>query len=202
MSPLNSEQIRKLEKIVIYPGEYFVSSRPVMINTLLGSCVAACLFDPVNRVLGMNHFLLSNRSYQTDSSVFATPSGRYGVHAMELLINQMIKQGADRKYLKAKAFGGASLQGFGTSAVEQTSIGEANQRFVEEYLETENIPLLAKDLGGSRGRTIYFVSLDYSVYVRKHLTNKSRDLIREETAYREKLQKEQEKKSENIALWE
>ena len=114
MIPINSNSMdiaKKTEKeqIIIHPGEYHVSRRNVVISTLLGSCISACLYDPINGVVGMNHFLLSNRKYSRNMPVCITEAGRYGVHAMELVINGMYKLGANRNHLKAKVFGGSSF---------------------------------------------------------------------------------------------
>jgi chemotaxis protein CheD len=95
--------------IIIDPGEYCVANEEVVITTLLGSCVSACLYDPYNKIIGMNHFLLSNKRYARDMPVCTTEAGRYGIHSMELLINEMWNWGAQRGKLKAKAFGGGSI---------------------------------------------------------------------------------------------
>lgn len=190
-----------LQRKVIYPGEYYASDREIMISTLLGSCVAACLYDPVNRVLGMNHFLLSSDLYRSNGSAFVTPSGRYGVQAMELLINRMYRLGADRNHLKAKAFGGATLKGFGDSASNLKSVGATNAAFIRDFLSLEGIPLLAEDLGGSRGRTIYFVATDFSVFVRKHDPVNLDKLLETEEQYSRRIKLEQQKKQDNINLW-
>jgi chemotaxis protein CheD len=201
MSLLYAEQFNHLEKVVIHPGEFYATNGEVMISTLLGSCVAACLFDPVNHVLGMNHFLLSSNLYKKSDAVFSTPSGRYGVHAMELLVNRMYQLGASRRNLQAKAFGGATLQGFHDGNNDPRSIGNANMAFVREFLRSENIPLMAEDMGGNRGRTIYFVSTDHSVFVRKHHSVKAVDLIKNEKLYHEKIKREQTDSDSNISLW-
>ncbi len=190
-----------LKRKTIYPGEYYASNREIVISTLLGSCVSACLYDPVNRVLGMNHFLLSNELYQSSKNGFVSPSGRYGVQAMELLINNMFRLGADRKHLKAKAFGGASLKGFNNVSSEGNNIGKNNISFIQSFLMTENIPLEAHDLGGNRGRTIYFVSSDFSVFVRKHDPVNIKDLVEKEKQYRRTVKHQQETKKTDISLW-
>lgn len=95
--------------VTIHPGEFYVTRKHLIISTLLGSCVAACLYDPVNKVAGMNHFMLSNKRYSRDMPTCITEAGRYGVNAMELLINKMLNTGAEKKHLRAKAFGGGSL---------------------------------------------------------------------------------------------
>ena len=150
----------------IGPGEYHATGRAEVVSTLLGSCVAACLYDPVNRVIGMNHFMLSNPQYSRTMPVCTTEAGRYGIHAMELLINAMMRIGAQRRHLQAKAFGGGAVFGEPRPAGGFACVGEVNCRFVREFLETERIPLAAQDLGGTRGRVIYFSSKDFSVYVR------------------------------------
>jgi len=121
--------------VKVLPGEYFVSNEQVVIMTVLGSCIAACLWDSRAGIGGMNHFMLP----EGDS---ADVSGRYGSYAMELLINEMLKAGARRESLQAKIFGGAQVMaGFTTM-----NVGERNTRFVQEYLRTERIPLLAEDV--------------------------------------------------------
>ncbi|WP_229722791.1 chemoreceptor glutamine deamidase CheD [Xylophilus rhododendri] len=121
--------------VKVLPGEYFVSNEQVVIMTVLGSCIAACLWDSRAGVGGMNHFMLP----ESDAS---DVSGRYGSYAMELLINEMMKAGARRESLQAKIFGGAQVMaGFTTM-----NVGERNTAFVQEYLRTERIPLLAEDV--------------------------------------------------------
>lgn len=160
-------------KITLHPGEYHASASPVVISTLLGSCVAACLYDPVSGVAGMNHFLLANRRYSQTMPTSITEAGRYGVHAMELLINQMIHLGADRRRIRAKAFGA----GIVLNTISHDSflcVGEVNERFIREFCRNENIRVEAEDLGGDRGRFIRFRTDTFPVYRRfivKHATN-------------------------------
>ena len=103
------EKLQGHQRVIINPGEHYASNIPVTISTLLGSCIAVCLFDPVNHVMGMNHFLLSCHRPFGNGPIFSTDAGRYGINAMELLINEMYKLGARRSCLKAKAFGGGNL---------------------------------------------------------------------------------------------
>jgi chemotaxis protein CheD len=156
-----------VEHITIHSGEYYVSNRNVVISTLLGSCIAACLYDPVNKVLGMNHFLLSSKRYAKDMPVCITEAGRYGINAMELLINGMFKLGAKRENIRAKAFGGASMLPSTNRSDNFLCVGEVNCRFIVEFLKNDGIPLITSDLGGERGRVIRFSSDDYSVLRRK-----------------------------------
>jgi chemotaxis protein methyltransferase CheR len=123
----------------IIVGQVKASRVPRVLSTVLGSCVAACLYDPVARIGGMNHFLLPEGDAGS-----ALPS-RYGVHAMELLINEIMKLGGDRRRLQAKAFGGASSEALGLSVQR---VAEQNAAFVRRFLAVEGIPLVAERLGG------------------------------------------------------
>lgn len=123
------------ETVKVLPGEYFVANEDLPIMTTLGSCIAACLWDRQVGVGGMNHFLLPDG--EGDSG-----SGRYGAFAMELLINRMMKQGAARSRLEAKVFGGANV----INGMSSLNIGERNTRFVLDYLKTERIAVISKDV--------------------------------------------------------
>jgi chemotaxis protein CheD len=171
------------KRITITPGEFYVSNEDALITTLLGSCVSVCLYDPYHKISGMNHFLLSSERYSRDMPVCITDAGRYGIHSMELLINKMLKKGAERIHLKAKAFGGGSvLKIIGSPASNYFAVGEVNIRFIREFLHNENIPLVASDLGGMAGRVIYFYTGDFSVHVRKMAKTGGR-LVKKEEKY-------------------
>jgi chemotaxis protein CheD len=130
----------------IVQGEYRVSRDPSeLLSTVLGSCVAVCLWDPMAKVGGMNHFLLPAAPGQGDAKML-----RYGAHAMEVLINELLKLGARRRALQAKLFGGANV----TDALGP--IGKANATFALSYLGDEGIPCIAKSLGGTQARRIMF----------------------------------------------
>ena len=180
------------ERIVLHPGEYRVSKEPATFATLLGSCVAVCMYDPVRGAMGMNHFLLAERRSDRERSVLDSDAGRYGIHAMELLINGLLKCGAQRRNLRAKAFGGGNVLGVPCDELRGfTCVGNANVRFVREFLENDSIPLLAADLGGNYGRRIQFTGDDYSVYVRKIDSLQSHAVVEEERIYwRDHLQEE------------
>ena len=121
--------------VKVLPGEYFVSNENMVIVTVLGSCIAACLWDSSMRVGGMNHFMLPDGE-SSDSS------GRYGSYAMELLINEMLKLGARRETMQAKIFGGGQVMHNFTTM----NVGERNTEFVRQYLQTERIPLVSEDV--------------------------------------------------------
>lgn len=133
------------EEIFVAQGEFQVSDAPdVILKTLLGSCVATCLFDPVARVGGMNHFLLATGP---DSDAH---SERYGLFAMEILINGLLKLGARKSRLRAKVFGGATMSG------RMGHIGAKNCEFATGFLELEGMPVIASSLGGGQARAIRF----------------------------------------------
>ncbi len=195
------ESLGRLKRVSLSPAEYFASGESVTISTLLGSCVAACLFDPVRRIVGMNHFLLGNRRYARDIPVSSTEAGRYGVHAMELLINEMMRLGANRKTLRAKAFGGATIMSNKAEAGNFVCVGEVNARFIREFLSNEGIPLLAEDLGGEKGRVIHFSNGDYTVLVRKIERLRSERLARRDREVWRRAIERQEAAMPSVDLW-
>ncbi len=137
------------ETVFVLPGYHFIQVEgEVPISTLLGSCVAACIRDTVSGVGGLNHFLLPEKADAAEDA----QSSRYGVHAMEVLINDLLKTGAKKENLEAKIFGGANV--IQTSAME--TVGAQNGDFVRNYLNIESIPILAEDLGGEQPRRVYF----------------------------------------------
>ena len=173
---MKMETIGRFKHITLEPGELYASREPVTISTLLGSCVSACLYDPVHKVIGMNHFLLSNRRYSRDLPIFRSEAGRYGIHAMELLINEMMRMGAERRRLSAKVFGGATILQRSSNVGNFFCVGQVNCSFITEFLTEERIPILARDLGGEKGRVIHFSNGDFAVYVRKVERNNSERL--------------------------
>jgi chemotaxis protein CheD len=147
----------KADAVKVLPGEYFVHNEDVIIMTTLGSCIAACLWDRNSRVGGMNHFMLP------DAAAGMTDGGRYGSYAMELLINELLKRGATRGGLEAKVFGGASV----ISGMNSLNVGERNTRFVFEYLATERIPVVSKDVLEIYPRKVCFFPASGKVMVKR-----------------------------------
>lgn len=134
------------ETIVVVQGEFHVSARPdQQLSTVLGSCIAACIWDEGAGIGGMNHFLLAEAQGETQLR-----DNRYGVHSMEVLINGLLRAGARREALRAKLFGGAKI------AVKLRDIGASNAAFARNFLRTESIPCLAESLGGTLARRVSF----------------------------------------------
>ena len=146
--------------VEIFAGEYYTTkSSKVILSTLLGSCVAVCMIDKFNRVAGINHIMISKSA--DPEQMLLSQDSRYGIHAMELLINNMLKKGANRRRLQAKVFGGGKMLS------NESGVAYANVDFAVSYLENEDIPILARDTGGESGRKIYFFPKDFSVYLRR-----------------------------------
>ncbi len=184
-----------LRRVTLHPGEYRVSGEPVVLSTLLGSCVAVCLYDRDLGVMGMNHFLLANPRYPKQAPIVESDAGRYGIHAMELLVNALLHAGARRARLEAKAFGGGNVVAVPDGGRGgRFSVGEVNVRFVREFFQRDAIPLVASDLGGDYGRQIHFDGSDYAVYMRRIVTTEVRQIEREETRYLEESLEEQRRR--------
>lgn len=141
------EDARKSKEVRI--GEVFATNMPTVIQTLLGSCISVCLYDPKSRTGGMNHILLPGRADMGNFDKMA----RYGINAMELLINRMLNLGTTRYGLIAKVFGGAHII---TEFDEHDSPGSRNLAFTMNFLSAERIPVLSCDVGGYNARRIFF----------------------------------------------
>ncbi len=158
-------------------GQIYASKTGEILKTLLGSCVSACLFDAEAKVGGMNHILLSSHA---DMQKFDA-NARYGIHAMEILINEMCKLGAKRHRLQAKAFGGGNVL---TTVSKEDTPGKRNVEFMMDYLKMENIPLLAHDFGGPFTRVLYFHTDTFDVFVKKTKPSEKKLTISQEDAIR------------------
>jgi chemotaxis protein CheD len=168
----------------ILPGEYYYTGKNMLIVTVLGSCVSACIRDRVTGLGGMNHFMLPDGGGDAGSPVSA--SMRYGTFAMEVLINDLLKAGARRENLEAKVFGGgAVLRGF--TAI---NVGERNAAFVMQFLKTERIPVLAEDLNDIHPRKVYFFPRTGKVLVKKLMQTRNDTLAQRELDYARRLKVE------------
>ncbi|HEX4858599.1 MAG TPA: chemoreceptor glutamine deamidase CheD [Usitatibacteraceae bacterium] len=167
----------KMDAAKILPGEYFATDRNMLLVTVLGSCVAACIRDVRAGIGGMNHFMLPKT--EKDPATPISMSARYGSFAMEILVNQLLKMGARREHLEAKVFGGGNvLRGFTSN-----SIGESNADFVIEYLQNEKIPIAAEDLLGMNPRKIYFFPATGKVFVKRIRELHNHTIVERESEY-------------------
>ncbi|MEO8332168.1 MAG: chemoreceptor glutamine deamidase CheD [Gallionella sp.] len=166
----------------ILPGEYYATGRNMVLVTVLGSCVCACIRDRVSGIGGMNHFMLPESGQDRNNPL--GESARYGTYAMEILINQLLKMGAKRSNFEAKVFGGGSvLRGFTVN-----NVGERNAEFVLQFLNTEKIAVAAQDLLDIYPRKVYYFPNTGLVRVKslKHVHNDT--IISREAEYKKRLQ--------------
>ncbi|MBP1203712.1 chemotaxis protein CheD [Duganella sp. 1411] len=170
------------EAAKILPGEYYFTNKDMLIVTVLGSCVSACIRDRVTGLGGMNHFMLPDGG--GDGSPVSA-SARYGTYAMEILINDLLKAGAKRENMEAKVFGGgAVLKGF--TAI---NVGERNAAFVLNFLRTEKIRVVAEDLNDVHPRKVYFFPRTGKVLVKKLMQTHNDTLAKREIEYASRLKK-------------
>jgi len=163
----------KNDAVKILPGEYFVYHEDMLIMTTLGSCIAACIYDRNAKVGGMNHFMLPDG---------AGDSGRYGSYAMELLINEMMKRGANRMTMEAKVFGGGQV----VSGMTTMNVGERNTTFVMDYLKTERIPVVSKDVLDVYPRKVCFLPFSGKAMVKRLAPTNTDSLLAQDRAAAQK----------------
>jgi chemotaxis protein CheD len=162
-------------QVTIHIGGLRSSREPLVIDTVLGSCIAACLFDPEAKIGGMNHFMLPEGVDPTNPN-----SARYGVYAMELLISDLMKLGAGRKNFRAKIFGGGHVLKIRESA---SGVPKRNIEFVRKFLEHEQIPILKEDVGGYQPRRVLFHTDTSRVFVKYLGQQEAQRTAEEEMVY-------------------
>ncbi len=164
----------------ILPGEYYVTVENEVIVTVLGSCISACIRDPVFGVGGMNHFMLPEGDQEMIAQG-ATAATRYGNHAMEQLINDVLKHGGLRKNLEIKIFGGGKV------LAHMTNVGDKNIKFIEEYIATEGLKLVASDVGNIYPRKVYYFPLSGKVRMKKLRSVHNNTVVEREESYRQNI---------------
>lgn len=178
LSPnLYFDREHNIEAAKILPGEYYATARDMVLVTVLGSCVCACIRDKVSGIGGMNHFMLPDSGRDQNNPL--GESARYGTYAMEILINQLLKMGAKRSNFEAKVFGGgAVLRGFTVA-----NVGERNAEFVLNFLKTEKICVAAQDLLDIYPRKVYYFPNNGLVRVKKLKRVHNDTIVSRETEY-------------------
>lgn len=168
----------------LLPGEYYVTAERETIVTVLGSCVSACVRDPVFGIGGMNHFMLphgqGNGSWDEAGLGAST---RYGSFAMEQLINNILKHGGSRKNLEVKLTGGGRI------LAQLTDIGRRNIEFIEQYVRTEGLQVLARDLGDVYPRKVYYTPITGKMLVKRLRSLHNDTILQREAAYRSELER-------------
>ncbi|HUX26607.1 MAG TPA: chemoreceptor glutamine deamidase CheD [Burkholderiales bacterium] len=174
-----------LEAAKILPGEYYVTQRDMVLVTVLGSCVTACIRDRLSGIGGMNHFMLPDARPDQDTPVSA--SARYGAYAMELLINSLLNLGAQRSLLEAKVFGGGNV----LPGMTTMNIGQRNAEFALRFLGTEKIRVVARDLIDVFPRKVYYFPKSGKVLVKKLRDIHNDTIFQREIEYSARLVKEE-----------
>src|SRR5450830_1515126 len=170
------------EAAKISPGEYYFTDKDMVILTVFGSFVSACIRDTVTGIGGMNHFMLPD-SAAADKDSPVSESMRYGTYAMEVLINQLLRNGARRENLEAKIFGGGNvLKSFTT-----INVGDRNAIFVRKFLKEEGIRVTSEDLLDIYPRKVYYFPKTGRVLVKKLKNMHNDTLVKREEAYASKL---------------
>ena len=164
-----------IESVKVLPGEYFVYEEDLLITTTLGSCIAACIWDRQQHIGGMNHFMLPDNS---SGGVGVADSGRYGPFAMDLLIGELVKRGATRSTMEAKVFGGGAV----ISGMNTINIGERNTTFVMDYLRTERITVVSKDVMDIYPRKVCFLPASGKAMVKRLTSTNTEALAAQERA--------------------
>jgi chemotaxis protein CheD len=182
-----------VKEVSIHIGGVFASREPAVVRTVLGSCVSACLFDPLTNVGGMNHFMLPEGEQDADLPT------RYGINAMEVLINEVMKKGGERRRLRAKVFGGGHVLNIQSVGM---AVPERNARFVKDFLATEKIPILSQRLGGTNPLQVHFFTHVGKVLIRI-LGGKNAEIAGEEERFRVEAVKDvaRGRRGENVTLF-
>jgi chemotaxis protein CheD len=181
------DNLHQVHAAKILPGEYYVTAQNEVIVTVLGSCVSVCIRDRIFGIGGMNHFMLpvgSEEQLMTNKNI--TSAARYGNYAMEQLINEILKNGGKRQNLEVKVFGGGRV----LQHMQSIDIGRRNIEFIKDYINTEQLTLLAEDLGDVFPRKVMYFPLTGRARIKK-LRSMLHDTIleRESQYFRELEQK-------------
>lgn len=162
----------------VLPGDYYVTTEPEVITTVLGSCVSTCVRDPVIGIAGLNHFMLPG---QGGGTFQAGEALRYGCFAVERLINELVKHGALRERLEVKVFGGGKV------IAGMSDIGRKNIDFIHEYFQTEGLRISAEDTGGTWARRVRYHASSGRTMIQRLETHEANDVVRTESKLQQSL---------------
>lgn len=177
----------------ILPGEFFVSPEPMIVYTVLGSCISACIRDPIAGVGGMNHFMLPKPEHASHDSW--GESTRYGSYAMESLINEIIKRGGLKSRLEIKLFGaGRIYEG-------NIDVGSYNAKWVVGYLKREGLATVKTDLGDVFPRKVYYFTDSGRVLMKKIEHVKNQTIFERENEYASKIKQREQQPVEDVTLF-
>ncbi|HEX7767405.1 MAG TPA: hypothetical protein VF443_11870 [Nitrospira sp.] len=174
----------------ILPGEFFVSREPMVVYTVLGSCISACIRDPRTGVGGMNHFMLPAPKEHRSGDAWGGESTRYGSFAMEQLINGILSRGGAKQRLEIKLFGAGKLY------ESNIDVGARNSEWVLRYLHDEGLPIAKRDLGDVFPRKLYYFTDSGRVLMKKITRIKNRTIMARESDYEYRLYQERNRQEQ------
>lgn len=179
----------------ILPGEYFVSREPMVVYTVLGSCISACVRDPIAGVGGMNHFMLPAPTEHQTGDAWGGESARYGSFAMEQLINGILKRGGQKDRLEVKLFGAGKIY------EGNIDVGARNTEWVLNYVKTERLSVVGRDLGDVYPRKIYYFTDSGRVLMKRIQRIKNQTIYERENEYQNRLRQEHVQQSDDVTLF-
>ncbi len=179
------------KKVTIYIGGYHVTKEPTIVKTVLGSCISVCMFETVAKFGGMNHFMLPE---VRDMSADDYNSTRYGIFAMEMLINEIIKLGGRKSNIIAKIFGGGHV--LATANPSVLNVADKNINFAKKFLTSEDIPIISEDIGGTAPRKVFFFTTENRVLMKKLASSSKEFSSEQEIRYSKSLSGKMEEKSD------
>lgn len=183
------------EIAAILPGEFFVSTEPMVVYTVLGSCISACIRDSRIGIGGMNHFMLPVPAGECSGDKWDGEPTRYGSFAMEQLINSILKRGGSKQWLEIKLFGAGKIYP-GTF-----DVGARNAEWVLRYLQEEGLPVVNSDLGDTCPRKIYYFTDTGRVLMKKLRRLKNDTIIERESGYEQRLWEERQHPPSDATLF-
>ncbi len=179
------DKVHEVDAAKILPGEFYVTREHELVSTVLGSCVSACIRDVKLGVGGMNHFMLPVEKGASNSGT-NSESARYGNHAMEMLINAILKAGGLKKNLEVKLFGGGRV----LASMSKIDVGQQNIDFIRTYVELEKLMVATEDLGDIYPRKVLYFPQTGRVLMKKLRKVHNETLEKREQRYQEKLRQE------------
>ena len=179
----------------ILPGEFFVSCEPMVVYTVLGSCISACIRDPIAGVGGMNHFMLPAPKEHSSGDAWGGESTRYGLFAMDQLINGILSRGGMKQRLEIKLFGGGKIY------EGNVDVGARNVQWVLRYLITDGLPINACDVGDVLPRKLYYFTDSGRVLMKKIQQIKNRTIFERESDYEHRLERDLKPQSNEVTLF-
>ena len=171
------------EIAVIMPGEFFVSQVPMVVYTVLGSCISVCIRDTVTKIGGMNHFMLASPSGNAENDHWGA-SARYGSYAMEVLVNELLGRGGHKSRFEVKIFGGGKIY------EGRNDVGAKNAAWALEYLEREGMQPIKADVGDVCPRKVYYFTESGRVLLKKLDGIQRQQIVNEEQQYQKAVEKE------------